>query len=59
MKKFKQSHLIFSNEFIFFENKVPLWLTSKTYKWWWKDFVLELEIGKYIDSDFNRITRIK
>lgn len=44
----------------------PGWLTSKNtvpgstmdMRWFWEKHVLTLEIGKFVDTDFHRITRV-
>jgi hypothetical protein len=43
---------------IFDENNPPKWLLSKEFKWWYDDYVLKLEIGESIDSDFQNFERI-
>ena len=40
------------------ENTLPDWLKMKGFRWWLDDYVLNLSIGKHIDSDFHRIHRI-
>jgi hypothetical protein len=59
MKKFKMRHLYFRVDRTFTEDDPPWWLTSDEFNWWWKDYVLTLEVGESIDSDFHRIERIE
>lgn len=60
IKVFVMTHKVFSNLIVEFpSDKPPLWLLSKEHKWWWEKHVLALGIGKSIESDFRRFTRIK
>ena len=51
---------------IFDESTAPDWLTSaKTIpgstmdnRWFWRDKVLTLKVGEYVNTDFQRIVRI-
>ena len=60
-------HKIFRKIEWFDEDAAPDWLTSKNTvkgstmdgRWFWEDYVLTLDIGESIDTDFRRITRIK
>jgi hypothetical protein len=63
---FSMTHLVFDVEpENFTEDSAPDWLTScKTIKgstmddrWWWEDYVKNLDIGESIESDFRKITR--
>lgn len=65
--KFTMKHKFFSKNIEnFSESDAPDWLTGvKTFpgstmdcRWFWKDYVLTLEVGKSIDTDFQVITRI-
>lgn len=64
---FKLQNKFFENSDFFTEETAPDWLTSvNTVKgstmdnrWFFNDYVLTLEIGKSIETDFNIITRIK
>ena len=68
VKKFVMRHLVFKRvePEEFDETTAPDWLTSKnTIKgstmdnlWFWDDYILKLKVGKSIDTDFHRITRI-
>lgn len=60
-------HLFFDTPSeIFTEETAPDWLTSVNtipgftmdHRWFWKKFVLTLPIGKSIETDFYKITRI-
>lgn len=49
----------------FDEESAPKWLCAGGLKgstmdnrWFWNDHVLTLEVGQYVDTDFQRITRI-
>lgn len=60
MKKFEISHLFMKTQAVeFTEDNPPDWLLSKEYKWWWDEHVLTLEVGKHINSDFQKIKRIE
>lgn len=50
----------------FDEYTAPKWLcegglagSTMDNRWFWNDYVLKLEIGKSIDTDFQTITRIE
>lgn len=59
MKRFKMTHLIFENDVEeFSEENIPKWLLHKEFNWWYNDYVLELEVGQYIDDDFRRYERV-
>ena len=70
MKKFSMTHMLDDTTgnppTEFTETNAPDWLTSETtvpgstmdMRWFWKDYVLTLEVGKSIDTDFRTITRI-
>lgn len=67
MKRFEMKHKFFKNIEWFDEETAPDWLTSKNSvkgstmdgRWFWTDHVLTLDVGKSIDTDFRKITRIK
>ena len=42
----------------FTEVDAPDWLTGPCHCWFWKGYVLPLEVGKSVETDFNTITRI-
>jgi hypothetical protein len=68
VKKFVMKHLVFkrAEPEEFDETTAPDWLTSNNTikgstmdnRWFWDDYVLKLKVGKSIDTDFHRITRI-
>lgn len=59
-KEFKMTHRFFENHVEFFtEENPPWWLVSKDYKWWYDDYILELEVGEAKEGDFRKIERIK
>lgn len=68
MKTFSMSHLVWERKEpeVFTEATAPKWLTSEgTIKgttmddrWFWNDYVLTLEVGQSVETDFSRITRI-
>ena len=59
MKKFRMSHLFFDNvSSTFTESDPPGWLASKVYKWWWEKYILKLNNGESIKSDFQKIKSI-
>ena len=41
----------------FTEDKPPTWLLHSNYKWWYEGYVLVLDVGESIKSDFRKITR--
>ncbi len=63
--KFRSTN-IFGRVQVFTEETAPDWLTGvKTIpgstmdnRWFWKDHVLSLEIGEYVETDFSIIERI-
>lgn len=59
MKKFKMTHrfLIEAPPTEFDASSPPTWLVSKTYNWWYEGYVLKLDVGESIDSDFQTIKR--
>lgn len=67
MKTFRLYHFDFVSSHYFNEDTAPDWLTSKNTVegstmdmcWFWKDHVLTLRVGEFIDTDFHRITRIE
>lgn len=69
MKKFTMKNLITSHIEVkeFTEETAPDWLTSRNsvprstmdMSWFWKNHVLKLKVGQHVDTDANRITRIK
>ncbi len=65
MKSFETTHLIFNTKFRFDEDKPPKWLYNPTAKgtmdqnWFYKDHVLNLDLGQTIETDFHEIRRIK
>ena len=59
-KRFKMEHLVFNEvDRDFPESNPPWWLVSNAFKWWWDGFVLKLDVGESIESDFQKITRIE
>lgn len=67
MKTFRLYNFDFDSFHYFNEDTAPDWLTSKNtvegstmdMRWFWKDYVLTLQVGEFIDTDFHRITRIE
>jgi len=60
IKLFKMKHLFFTDRCsTFTEINPPTWIIHRDNHWWWQEHVLTLDIGKSIDSSFNRITRVK
>lgn len=65
--KFEMTHLFFKTTQTFSDKDAPSWLTcANTIKgstadcrWFWEDHVLTLNVGCSVETDFNRITRIK
>lgn len=58
MKQFKIRHQFFDTVDHFDESNPPSWLVSKAFNWWYTDYVLKLEVGKSIKSDFQEIIRL-
>lgn len=56
-----------NDEIFFDEYNAPIWLTSENtvqgstmdMRWFWNDYVLQLSVGQFVDTDFHRITRIQ
>ena len=58
MKVFETEHLFFGNKDQFTEEAPPDYLLSKTFKWWYEGYILKLQVGQSIESDFHKFTRI-
>ena len=60
-KIFEATHLFFDKAppEQFPEHEAPSWMTCSENRWWYIRHVITLEVGAHIDSDFQRITRIK
>ena len=65
---FKATSLHYDDYVISFnENNAPDWLTScntvkgstMDMRWFWTGYVLTLEVGESIDTDFQKITWVK
>ena len=65
---FKLAHRYFKGAIEHFtEDDAPDWLTSKNtikgstmdHRWFWNDYVLTLEVGSSIETDFRKITRLE
>ena len=57
MKTFEFKHICGGEE-VFSENSMPSWMTSKDYKWFLDGFVLTLDVGKSVETDFHQRTRL-
>lgn len=65
--KFEMMHRFFKVIHTFTPDDAPDWLTSKNTvkgstmdnRWFWNDYVLKLEIGSAVKTDFHIITRIE
>lgn len=66
--KFSMQHTVFKGlkPEIFDEHTAPKWLceggvrgSTMDNRWFWNDYVLKLEVGKSVDTDFQTITRIE
>ena len=54
------THHIFEKSLEYFtEETPPQWLTSREFKWFYEGYVLKLEVGKSIDTDFRKIERVR
>lgn len=66
MKHFKITHKVFDTDPEYFtELNGPKWLSEGGIKgstmdgrWFWNDYIMKLEIGSSIETDFRRITRL-
>ena len=65
---FYMVHKYFGGEItVFTEKDAPEWLTSENTikgstmdsRWFWKEHVLTLPVGRSIDTGFNTITRLE
>lgn len=43
----------------FTETNPPEWLVSYEYHWFWVKYILTLDVGKSINTDFHKITRVQ
>lgn len=67
MKRFRMTNEVTKHITEFTEEDAPPWLTSKNQvpgstmdsSWFWKGYVLTLEIGGVVLTDFNAIERIE
>lgn len=67
MKRFKIKHKMWNTECFHFENDLPTWLkcdgavkgSTMDSSWFLEEYVLKLELGASIDTDFRVITRIE
>lgn len=58
--KFHMTHIFFDSETVTFTKEdPPSWLLDNAYNWWYEGFVLKLDVGKSIESDFQKITRVE
>jgi hypothetical protein len=57
-KVFKFTHLCFNTETEYKESELPTYLRGKEHLWFLNKHVLTLGVGQYVDTDFNRITRL-
>lgn len=57
--KFEMTHNTFKGIETFTEDNPPAWLQSREYGWFFKDYVMKLEIGKSAATEFRTITRIE
>lgn len=58
MKLFNFQHLVFGTDKAYNEDAMPSWLTGKENKWFLDECVLTLDVGQFVDTDFQRITRV-
>lgn len=66
MKHFKVTHKIFGTVREFSEDDAPDWITSKNTvrgstmdgRWFWEGYVLKMEVGGTLETDFQAIERI-
>lgn len=58
-KKFKFVHLFFETTKEYSSRSLPNWIMHPSNKWFVDRYVMKLEIGQHIDTDFHRITRIE
>lgn len=43
----------------FTEDQPPKWLLSTEYRWFYRQHVLTLGVGRSVETDFSRITRLE
>ena len=58
MKRFRFVHDIFGTDVEHDETNLPPWLTHKANKWFLDGYVMKLEVGGVVQTDFHTITRI-
>lgn len=63
IKQFKMTSLFFQvipgvKSKFFDEHTPPWWLDHKEYRWWFDKYVLTLDVGESVDTDFQHIERI-
>lgn len=68
LKQFETTSLVFDKEpEAFSESDAPAWLTSANTvkgstmdeRWFWNDHILTLRVGESVETDFNRIKRVR
>ena len=63
---FRMKHKSFETEVEFSEHDAPDWLTgvntvvgsTMDTRWFWKEHVLTLNVGDFVETEFQRILRI-
>jgi hypothetical protein len=65
-REFEMTHLFSGTTKTFTETKAPEWLrfggtkeSTMDNRWFWNDYVMTLDVGQSIETDFQRIKRIK
>jgi len=65
LKTFNLKHKIFKTIQTFTEDNAPKWLceggragSTMDNRWFWNDYVLKLNVGQKIDTDFHVVKRI-
>lgn len=64
--KFTATHTIFCCVLEFGVDDAPAWLTSQgtvpgstmDMRWFWTDYVLKLQVGESVKTEFHEITRV-
>ena len=58
--RFEVAHRVFANDTITCdENSLPEWMKHNEFLWWTTMYVLKLQVGESIESDFHKIIRIR
>lgn len=60
MKKFRMTHDAFEdNVIVFQEDNPPWWLLADNFKWFWDKYVMTMDVGATVQTDYRTIERIQ